>query len=236
MSDELDRTWRDHLVTGTSSLAALIPVVGAPLAELLIGVLPQMREDRIVEYLRRVREKVDALEGNMESILTDKENIDLIETGGSMAARATTHKRIARIAEIVSRGLTSKETAAIRRKRLLVMFGEIDDDEFLLLKKYYDVGPAILGERDASGLGATAYDEPSSQGASEEGIDKSTLYEAGKQHLLQLGLIERRYPDVEKGEYPPYDPEWGGFHHIVMISQLGVLLLREAGVKSESCV
>ena len=45
---------------------------------------------------------------------------------------------------------------------------------------------------------------------SEEELDRATFYEASKQHLIQLGLLERKYPDAEKGDYPPYIPEWGG--------------------------
>ena len=64
------------------------------------------------------------------------EAVDLVESGGHLAARATTSERISRIAEIVFRGLEADEASLIRRRRLLALFGEIDDDEFVLLNAY----------------------------------------------------------------------------------------------------
>ena len=131
MSDQLDKNLRDNIALVTKTAASLVPVIGGPLAELITEAIPRLRQDRIVEYLRQLNARLDTLEKEkVEHILTDVEKIDLIESGGFLAVRATTSDRITKIAEIVFRGLREDEVDLIRRKRLLDLFGEIDDDEF----------------------------------------------------------------------------------------------------------
>ena len=137
MSDQLDSDWRDRAALVTKVAASLVPVVGGPLAEVVTEVIPRLRQDRIVEYLRELDARLAILEQeNVDCFLASAEKIDLIESGGHLAARATSSERISRLAEIVFRGLKTDETNLVRRKRLLGLFGEIDDDEFLLLNAY----------------------------------------------------------------------------------------------------
>ena len=227
MPDELDKSWIDYTALVTKIAAGLLPIVGGPLGEVIAEIIPRLRQERIVEYLRQLNERVETLEKeHVERILVDKERIDLVETGGYLAARSTTTDRISKIAEIVFCGLCAEEANIIRRKRLLALFGEIDDDEFLLLNAY----------GQSQGLGRTdAWDAidrpaPAHLGSSREQIDKTGLYELGQQNLLRLGLLERKYDNMKKGEYPPFDPKSGGFKSRVQISYLGRMLLREAGI------
>ena len=137
MSNQLDNDWRDRAAIVTKVAASLVPVVGGPLAELVTEVIPRLRQDRIVEYLRELDTRLTSLEREKaDGFLADAERIDLIESGGHHAARATSSERISRLAEIVFRGLVTDEANLVRRKRLIGLFGEIDDDEFLLLNAY----------------------------------------------------------------------------------------------------
>ena len=118
------------------------------------------------------------------------------------------------------------ETNLMRRKRLLGLFGEIDDDEFLLLNPY---------GQSYGGLGSRAWEgierPPSAHlGSSEEQIDDAKLYELGTQNLLRLGLLQRNFGQVKKGELPPFDAKGGGFKSRTEISYLGRMLLKEAGI------
>ncbi len=67
-------------------------------------------------------------------------------------------------------------------------------------------------------------------GSSPAQLDDVELYDLGTQNLLRLGLLERRYDTVKRGEYPPFDPEAGDFKSRVQISYLGRMLLKEAGI------
>lgn len=227
MTDELDNNWLDKTALVTKLAASLVPIVGGPLGEVIAETIPRLRQERIVEYLRQLNKRVETLEKeHVERISADEERIDLVETGGHLAARSTTTDRISKIAEIVFRGLCEEEANIIRRKRLLALFGEVDDDEFLLLNAY----------GQSQGLGRTdAWDAidrpaPAHLGSSQEEIDKTELYELGQQNLLRLGLLERKYDNMKRGEYPPFDPKSGGFKSRIQIAYLGRMLLLEAGI------
>ncbi len=55
-------------------------------------------------------------------------------------------------------------------------------------------------------------------------------YKLGEQNLLKLGLLQRKYDNVKRGEYPPFDAQAGGFKSRIDISYLGRMLLKEAGI------
>ena len=227
MSDSLDTDWRDRAALVTKVAAGLVPLLGGPLAELITEAIPRLRQDRIVEYVRQLNQRVETLEKeHVERILDDQERIDLIESGGHLAARATTSERISRIAEIVFRGLESDETNIIRRKRLLGLFAEVDDDEFLLLNAYGQ----SYGGLDSSAWETIDQPPPAHLGSSEKQLDDSKLYDLGKQNLLRLGLLQQKFDNVKKGQYPPFDAQSGGFKSRVEISYLGRMLLREVGI------
>ena len=227
MSDSLDQDFRDRVALVTRIAASLVPVVGGPLAELVTEVIPRLRQERIVEYLRELDARLATLEREkVDGILEDSEKVDLIESGGHLAARATTSDRIKKIAEIVFRGLRADEASALRRKRLIGLFGEIDDDEFLILNAFGQSYCAPASEA----WKMIDRPPPAIIGSPPEQWDDAKLYDLGTQNLLRLGLLERIYDTVERGEYPPFDPEAGGFKSRVQISHLGRMLLKEAGI------
>lgn len=227
MSDQLDNDWRDRAALVTKVAGSLVPVVGGPLAELVTEIIPRLRQDRIVEYLRVLNTRMASLEREkVDGLLADAERIDLIESGGHHAARATSSERISRLAEIVFRGLKTDEANLVRRKRLIGLFGEIDDDEFLLLNAYGQSYAAPASQA----WEMIDRPPPAVIGSSLEQLDDATLYELGTEHLLRLGLLERRFDTVKTGEYPPFDTKSGGFKSHLQISYLGRMLLREAGI------
>ncbi len=202
-------------------------MVGGPLAEVVTATIPRLRQERIVAYLRQLEERLTTLEHErVNSTLSDPEAIDLVESGGYLAARAVTSERLSRITELVFRGLATHHADTIRRKRLLVLFGEIDDDEFLLLNAY---------GQSYGGSGSGAWDavdrpEPTVLGSARKQLESAELYDAGIQHLLRLGLLRRNNDLLKRGEYPPFDPKSDGFKSRVEISYLGRMLLRETGI------
>jgi hypothetical protein len=60
-------------------------------------------------------------------------------------------------------------------------------------------------------------------------IDAGKLYDAGRDHLLRLGLLRKNYPRPRRGEQPEFDAQNGDFKHNVEISYLGRMLLRAIG-------
>lgn len=229
MSDELDDDVRDRLVAAARGAVSLVPFVGGPLSELISHTIPNLRQDRIVAYLRELAIKLDQLEeGIAKEALSNPLNIDAVETGGYQAARATSSERVKQIAEIVFKGLQGDAANAIRRKRLLTLFGELDDDEVAILNAY---GQSIGGD----GQDAWAnVDRPfgAHLGSSPDEVDREKLYELGIERLLSLGLLKRNYRSVKKGELPEFDARKGTFKNYVDISYLGRMLLREIELPS----
>jgi len=182
----------------------------------------------VLAYIRLLEARVAAMEEvNAKAALANPEKIDLIERGGFQAARATSPERIAHIVEVVARGLETDEAEIIRRKRMMALLGEIDDDEVAILTAY---GRTYAGgERNA--FEAISKPGPLHIGAGREVIEQNKLYDLGVDHLLRMGLLERNFGNVKKGEIPDFDPKTGGFKGRVQISFLGRMLLREMGIE-----
>ncbi len=228
MSDELDTNAKDRLVAATRGALAAVPFVGGLLGELVTEVIPGLRQDRIVTYLRLLEDRVRAMEeASAKAALADPEKIDLIERGGFQAARATSPARIAHIVDVVARGLETDEAEIIRRKRLMELLGEIDDDEVAILTAY----GRSYGGGGRNAFAVISRPDPPHLGAGREVIDQNQLYELGKNHLLRMGLLERNYGNVKKGQLPEFDAKAGGFKGSVQISYLGRMLLREMGIE-----
>lgn len=227
MTDNLESDSRDKLISAARGALAAVPFVGGLLGELISNVIPNLRHDRIVRYLRNLEDRVSQMEeGEAKIALASPEKIDLIESGGFQAARATSSERIDLIAQTVANGLSAEESEVVRRKRLLKLLGEIDDDELAILVAYgrYYAG----GDRNA--FDNINIPEPTHLGAERDLIDLTKLYELGKNRLAQLGLLQKNYGSIKKGQLPEFDARSGDFKHRLEISYLGRLLLRESGV------
>lgn len=228
MRDDLEANASDQLVAITKGATSLIPLVGGLLGEIVGTVIPNQRADRIVAYLRQLETRLGSFDQReRERIAFDPGRIEMIEEGGYQAARATSKERIDRIVEAVTSGLKSDEADVIRRKRLLVLLGQIDDDEMALLNAY---GQSYGGDGEAAWEKVNR-PSPAHMGSSADEVDREKLFEAGRDNLLRLGLLEKKY-SVKRGETPEFDNHRGDFKHRVEVSYLGRLLLREVGMPS----
>lgn len=226
MPDDLDENIRDKLIALARGASGAIPYGGGFVGELL-ALIPNQRIDRVVQFIRQLSERLDALEDQQQrDILSRPDKIDFVEEGGRQAARALSNERISYITEAVFNGLTSEEADAIRRKRLLNLLGQIDDDELQILNAY---------GQSYGGSGEEAWDKvnrpgPAHLGSSVPEVDDEKLFEAGKANLLRLGLLQKHFPFVKRGELPEFDSHKGDFRHHLEISYLGRMLLREIGL------
>lgn len=232
MTDDLDDNWRDRLASGAKGAVSIVPLVGGPLGELVGEIIPGLRQDRVVQYLRSLAERVETLEEEkQQALFDDQERIDLVETGGHLAARATTSERIERIATIVFRGLSRDDVSIVRRKRLTQLLAQIDDDEMALLNAYGQTYGMSFDRTEKDPWDSINRPGPVHFGSTSDEFESSELFELGRDNLLRLGLIERKYQNVKKGEYPPFDAKSGGFKSRLEISYLGRMFLRELGIE-----
>jgi len=225
--DPLEPDQQDALAASGRALASVIPMFGGVVGELITQRLPAQRIDRISDYIRFLEERVKALELNWQAIIGNAEKIDLIEEGGFQAARATSSKRIEQIAELVAQGLASEDANLVRRKRLASLLRELDDDEIVLLNAY---GQSYGG--DARVWQTVDMPGPSDLQSSLEELDAEKLYEAGRDRLLRLGLLQKNYRNPRRGEAPAFDTRKGDYAHSIEVSYLGRMLLRMIGQPS----
>lgn len=227
LSDELDDNLRDKLVAAGRAAVGLVPYAGGALGEILTAVIPNQRADRIASYLRQLAERLDQLNAAQQALIARSSGkIDLIEEGGYQATRALSSGRISQIVEAVAQGLQTDDVEIVRRKRLLTLFGELDDDEVVLLNAYGQ----SYGASNPAVWESINRPEPMHFGSGQENIDQNNLFDAGRAHLERLGLLKRTYPFVKRGELPEFDTSKGEFKHSLEISSLGRLLLGEIGM------
>lgn len=226
-NDGLDDSWIDKAVAATKGAAGLVPMFGGPLAEVIGVAIPGQRADRIANYVRQLSARLDQIDADMrDGLASNAEKIDLIEEGGYQAARATSRERIERIVAAVQRGLAEDDVDVVRRKRLLIMLGELDDDELNLLNAY---GRSYAG-RDRSAFERVNRPNPIHMQSGRDEIERNHLYDLGRAHLIRLGLLKKNYGTVKKGQLPEFDPRAGDFKHSVEVSGLGRMLLTEVGL------
>jgi outer membrane murein-binding lipoprotein Lpp len=227
--DPLDDDYRDQLVAIGKTAVSLIPLFGGPLAEIIGVAIPNQRADRVASYVRSLNNKIEELSEIIAAQLSSSAaKLDLIVEGGYQSARALSNERVEQITEAVARGLAEDDADILRRRRLLVMFGELDDDEVALLNAY----GASYGGRDRNAFAKINRPEPVHMASPKEDVERDRLFSAGKEHLLRLSLLTRKYGSLKKGQSPEFDPRSGHFKHTVEISFLGRLLLEEVGLTS----
>ena len=229
MNDGLDDNLRDKLVAIGKGVANLIPFAGGLIGEVVGLAIPTQRADRIAQYLRELTLRVENLATEIKDrILLDEEMIDLIEEGGFQAARATSSERIHQIVEAVGRGLSEDDSFVVRKKRLLLIFGELDNDEINLLNAF---------GRSYAGMDRNAFDrvnrpDPPHMQSQQSELDANRLYEAGESHLVRLGLLRKNYGNIRRGETPEFNAQSGDFKHNLEISDLGRMLLKIIGLQT----
>lgn len=224
--DGLDNTLRDQLVAAGRAVISAVPFVGGALGEILTAVIPGQRSDRIMTYLRALSRRMDEFDEEVRrEIAASPGKIELIEEGGYQAARALSERRIEQIVCAVSEGLQSDEADIIRRTRLLRMLGELDDDAIAVLNAY----GRNYGEVDHDAWDAIDVPDPVHMQSSQGEVDREALYDAGKSHLLRLGLLEKKF-DLARDGSPSFDRYGGDFKHRTEISYLGRMFLREIGM------
>ena len=225
----------DYAAALARGVAGLVPVVGPVLAEMIGMTIPRQRIDRVaklaLELDRRMQEVEECL---MAAKLNDEEFIDLIEEGVRQATRSLSDERRAYIANIIVNSLASDDIEHNESKHLLRILDEINDIEVIWLCSY--------GER--SWGKAKAFHEThekiltpvvATMGASDEVRNKAILQESYKEHLSQLGLLEKQYRIDHETNMPEFDQFTGsmkdeGFE----LTALGSLLLNEIGLGKEN--
>lgn len=223
MPDDLDAQARDRLAAIGKGIVAAVPFAGGLLAELVTLAIPNLREERIVAYLRQLAERLDRIEKEaLLALLRLPHNVQLVEQGGYAAADASSEEKIGQIATLVCRGLSDDERQTAAQRRLLKLLDEIDDEQYLMLLE-----EAQFHIKDADKRVRLSQPKWSTYSEGWQATVPRTLFDAGRDELVRLGLLERKLRMTNDG--PQMDFGGNDFAYDTKISQLGLLLLQESG-------
>ena len=204
----------DYVASAAKAALGAVPFAGSLLVELAGTVIPNQRINRIVSFAKTLERRLSNLEQEfVQSQLNDDNFTDLLEEGLRQASRSLSEERREYISSLISNSLVSKDIEYIESKHLLKKLDELNDIEIIWLRyflertshehqNFREKHPDIL--KPITRVMSTP--QPIR--------DKGTLQDSYKEHLAQLGLLER-----EDKRYK--------------LKPLGRLLLREIGLIDE---
>jgi len=241
-NESLKNQFIDYVCATSRAVLGPIPVVGSALAELVTSVIPNQRIDRVAEFAKILKNNVSEDHEKLIRLQLENENFtDLLEESLMQVVRSTTNERRMYISSIVEKGISSEKVNLIELKQLLKILGEINEIEVIWLRFHMaDINECgqytynhdedfrirhidILKYINIGGL-----TEPHPE------IDKWALQQSYKEHLMRLGLLNRKYEvsllsqrssflgssnDFEKSNYE--------------ITPLGRLLLKHIGLSKD---
>lgn len=195
--NQLEPNARDRLVSVAKGAGGALPIVGSIVAEILDSVVPNLRFERIVSFLKTLDERVGCINerlANFERNLKTVEGLDLFEEGIIQASRAVSEERKQRLARLVARSLSAEELKYAESRKLINLYNELTDPEVVWLI-YYSLHP-VLGKGPHSDWVEKHPDilKPIRRdtGAPQEQHERGALQDSYKATLIRLGLtIER---------------------------------------------
>ncbi len=195
--NQLEPNARDRLVSVAKSSAGALPFVGNLVSEIMDTVVPNLRFERVVSFLKVIDKKVGSLDekfANFERHLKSEEGLDVFEEGILQASRAVSEERKQRLARLVARSLSSKEMKYAETRKLLNLYNELTDPEIVWLI-YYSLDP-VLGKGPHTNWAEMHPDilDPISKtmGAPQEQYERAALQDSYKSTLIRLGLVKER--------------------------------------------
>jgi len=208
MDDEnpdLKNQLTDYIVTTAKITLGAVPVVGSALAELVCVAIPNQRIDRIAKFAEMLHSKLS--EHNEELIrsqLTNENFTEFLEESLMQVIRSTTDERREYIASIVANGISPEQNEIIRMRHFLRILSEINDQEIIWLRFYLVASIGVgVDEEFRQKHEATLNIPPAYIGVPDDpSNEEHVLKESYREHLAQLGLLERNYKVDTKSKQP----------------------------------
>lgn len=228
---ELDNKPVDIIASTVKGLVGAIPIAGPLFAEFVGYVLPNQRLDRITKFLEIFDHRISKLEQEeVRSQLLNEGFSDLFEESLRQASQSLTDDRRSYIASLLANSLKEQDIEYIEAKHLLRILAELNDIEIIWLRFYLHL---TMGGDDQfrethkkvlTPIRATMADPTVV-------VEKESLQNNYKEHLVRLGLLKHRYDIDRKTKMPEFD-SFTGSQKVsgYQITALGRLLLRYIGL------
>lgn len=194
---QLETNSRDRLVSVAKAAAGALPFIGTLVGETLDTVVPNLRFERVISFLKTLENEVVQLDERIslfEKHLKSEEGLDIFEEGIIQASRSASEERKERLAKLVAKSLSADDMKYEEGRKLLNLYRELTDPEIVRLI-YYSLNP-VFGKGPHSEW-AEKHPEilsPTSRvmSAPQEQHERGALQESYKATLLRLGLTEER--------------------------------------------
>ena len=137
---DLKTNLTDIIVSGISSVVGVVPLAGGFLSEFVQGVIPHQREDRIVNFIIELSDRLEKMEMsiyNLKSIFSNYKYGAFTYKCLNYVVNEVYDEKIAYYKELCVNGLTNEEKELCRTERILKIFSEMDYYEILYLKIYH---------------------------------------------------------------------------------------------------
>ncbi|MCJ7636731.1 MAG: hypothetical protein MUO21_04510 [Nitrososphaeraceae archaeon] len=238
MNEELNQTLEiqklDIAVSAMNSALGILPIIGPLLVELVGITIPNQRFDRLIKYVTLLEKKLRGIDESMLKIAMQNENFtDLMEESLRQAVRSLSEERREYIASLIANSVTLQDIELIESKHILRLLGELNDIEIIWLRFYLHSevnGDLEFREKHKLVL------EPINAfiGVSQKIVDKSTLQNSYKEHLFQIGLLEKNY-EVDSSYLPKID-HFSGAQRVrgFSITSFGEILLKQINFDSKN--
>ena len=228
----------DQLTSAAVGLVGFAPFVGQLAGEIISNVVPNQRVDRITKFVVALEERIASVE---ECVRVERceqaEFVDVMEDAFIGASRALGEDRITQLAELVASGIKEEQLRYAEVKQMLRLLEQINDIEVVLLRaRLATTSEERQADADFRNTHAAML-EPKAphMRSSKEEFDEASLHKSYYAHLVDLGLLRRRFRKPKRGELPEFDEKTGmmkaGGHEV---TRLGRMLLRYIGQMPEA--
>ena len=226
-------TRTDYIASASRSALGAVPIFGALLCEIADKVIPNQQMNRLVHFAAELEKRTAELEqANIRAQMSNENFTDLVEEGARQAARSTSDERREHIASLIANGLKPEAIEFVESKHLLRILGEINDMEVLVLRFYLH---ATVGgdEEFRAKHGETVRPIPVVMASPKSDLDKRTLQDSYRTHLVRLGLLRERVQMDSKTKMPVFDDNGFPKNRGFQITPLGRLLLEHIGLTEQ---
>lgn len=131
--DDLDEDSIDLAASLSSGFVGMIPIIGPVVAELIKFSIPKQRMDRIVDFLRKLENKVDE---NIVRNMKTPDGMDLFVIASEQIIESKTEERREYIANLLKNSLNKEEIDLDEKKKLFSILNQLNDSEIIYLKSY----------------------------------------------------------------------------------------------------
>lgn len=216
----------DIITSGVSSAVGAIPYIGGFMSEIVHNVIPNQREDRIVQFILEINDELEKMKYSLDDLSNKFENLKYA-TFTYNCIRSVVNdvydEKTSYYKNLCIDALTNNEKNLIRCERVLKILCELDYYEILYLKYYSNVDNNMTKEMEniISKLGFKNLQPRYYINMNEEQMDEETYKQITLNNLCNTGLLQQEVKFSFNGKSK---------HISYKITMLGNLILKKINI------